>query len=379
MNKKEVLEIRKLLSKDDCRLTRICGCYVDGNKEKITDIREAFLSLPEEEMFKYTDLFKKTLSGPVGKNLLNLEFPLKEEQEGGRQAALLALRDSELKDASLVQAFFDQIIQTYLYAENYLILLVHGVYDIPAHTKDHEEQFDASEYVYSFLLCSICPVSLSKEGLCYDAESNSFIDKIRDWMVQRPEIGFLFPAFNDRNTDIHSLLYYTKNPEVLHPEITEELLGCTLPLPAGSQKETFNTVIEDTFGQDCSFELAKTVHENLNALLEGKKEEPEPTPLDKAELRTFLSSCGADNEQLSRFEENFDAEKTADASLLVSNLANTRRFEVKSADVKITVSPTRTDLIETRVLEDGREYIVIPVTDEVEVNGIRIHSRQQNQ
>lgn len=72
MNKKEVLEIRKLLNKDRCCVERICGCYVDGHKEKKLKMKEAFLSLPEEEMFKYIDLFKRTLSGSIGKNLLNL-------------------------------------------------------------------------------------------------------------------------------------------------------------------------------------------------------------------------------------------------------------------------------------------------------------------
>lgn len=390
MNKKEILEIRKLLKKDDTRIDRICGCYVDGNKEKIAVMREAFLSLPEEEMFKYSDLFRKSLSGSLGKNLINMEFPLAEEAEGGKQAGLLALLKSELKDDAAADAFFDSVIRTYLYAENYLILLVHGVYDVPGHASDLTEMEDASEEVYSFLLCCICPVSLDKPGLCYDPASNSFIDRELERMVQMPETAFLYPAFNDRGSDIHSLLYYTKNSELLHPEIIGDLLGCSLPLPAGGQKAAFNSVMEETFGEACDFEKAKTIHENLNALLEGKKEEPEPTPLDKADLKRFLADCGAEQEALEHFEESFrttlagssdagpDEDHICDTRLMAGNLASTRNFEVKSPDVKITVSASRTDLIETRMI-DGREYIVIPVTDEVEVNGIRIRqSRIKN-
>lgn len=376
MNKKEVAEIKKLVSKDNCRLDRICTCYVDGHKQKISSMREAYLSIPEEEMFKYSEIFKKTLSGTIGKNLLNLDFPLAEE-EGGRQTALLRLRDSELKDPELVDRFFDQFIDTYLYAENYLMLLVHGSYDIPAKTTDQNDLFDASDYVYSFLLFSVCPVSLSKEGLCYDAASNSFIDKAQDWMVQKPEAGFLFPAFNDRNTDIHSLLYYTKNPEVLHPELTQDMLGVQLPLAAGDQKDTFNTVIEETFGEDCNFDLAKTVHAHLNAMLEGKKEDPEPAWLDKPSLKNFLAGCGADEEQLAHFEQTFPDDKPEEDRFLASNVASTRRFEVKSPDVRISVSPERTDLLETRTI-DGRQCLAIPLTDDVEVNGIRIRTVEKS-
>lgn len=371
MNKKEVLEIRKLFGKDNCRIERICGCYVDGHKEKKLEMKEAFLSLPDEEMFKYIDIFKKTLSGTIGKNLLNLEFPLDEEMPGGCQQALLALRDSELRDPEMLDAFYDKIISTYLYPENYLILLIHGSYDIPSRSSDNQEMFDASDYVYQFLLCSICPVNLSKPGLCYDAGSNAFIDKIQDWMVQMPDLGFLFPAFNDRNTDLHSLLYYSRNPELLHPEITEDLLGCSLPLPARDQKTTFNSVVEETFGESCGFEVARTIHENLNQLLEEKKEDPEPLELDKADVRRLLADCGAAEEQLQHFEEEYEAQTGGHEGFMAANLASTRKFEIKTPDVTVNVSPERTDLVETRIL-DGIECLVIPLTDEVEVNGIRI-------
>ncbi len=372
MNKKEVIEIKKLFKPDDCRVERICGCYVDGHKNKVAVMKEAFLSLPDEEVHKYTDLFKKTLSGQIGKNLLNLEFPLAEETaEGGHQRELLLLRDSELKNEELIDAFYDKVINTYLYAENYLILLMYGNYDVPGQGSAHDEMFDASEYVYSFLLCSICPVSLDKAGLMYDAERQSFVDKIQDWMVQMPEIGFLFPAFNDRNTDIHSLLYYSKNPEILHPEITDDLLGVRLPMTAGDQKSTFDEIIEETFHEQCDFDIAKTVHRNINALLEGKKEEPEPTPLDKYEIKRFLEECGAGEEQLQNFDQKFEARLEAEGGLLASNIASPSKFEVKSEDVKISVSSARTDLIETRII-DGIEYIMIPVSEDLEVNGIKI-------
>ena len=283
MNKKEVSEIKKQFTPANCAITRICGCYVNGEKEKKSTFKEAFLSLPEEEMFKYFDILRKTLSGSIGKNLMNMEFPLDTEMEGGTQEFLLRLRNSRLTDDVLLDAFYDRIIESYDYAEHYLILLIHAAYDVPGKSSDNAEMFDASDEVYDYILCSICPVNLSKPGLSYDTEQNNFHDRIRDWIVEMPDLGFLFPAFNDRSSDIHNILYYSKKPENLHFELVDSLLGCRLPLSAGGQKETFNALIEETLGEECSYEIVKAIHENLNELIEEQKESPVPAELDKDE------------------------------------------------------------------------------------------------
>ena len=198
MNKKEISEIKKQFTPENCSLTRICGCYVDGEKNKKTELKEAFLSLSEEEMFKYFEIFRKSLSGTIGKNLMNMEFPLEQETEGGTQHFLMKLRESKLTDDALVESFYDKIIENYDYPENYYIILIHGVYDIPGKSSDGAEMFDASDEIYEHIMCCICPVKLSKAGLCYNAETNSIQDRIRDWIVELPDVAFLFPQFNDR-------------------------------------------------------------------------------------------------------------------------------------------------------------------------------------
>ena len=59
MNKKEANELKKLFTPAGCALTRICGCYVDAEKNKKTELKEAFLSLQEEEAFKYFTIFAR--------------------------------------------------------------------------------------------------------------------------------------------------------------------------------------------------------------------------------------------------------------------------------------------------------------------------------
>ena len=342
---------------------------MDGEKEKKTRIKEAFLSLPEEEMFKYFDIFRKCLSGTVGKNLLNMEFPLETEAEGGTQEFLLKLRDSRLTDDKMLEEFYDKVIACYDYAENYLILLIHAAYDIPGKSSDGSEMFDASDEVYDYVLCSICPVKLSKPGLSYHAEENSFHERTRDWVVELPADGFLFPAFNDRSTDIHSLLYYSKNAKELREDFVRDLLGCTLPLPAPAQKETFNLLVEETLGEECSYETVKNIHENLHELVQQNAENPEPLTLDKAEVKYLFEKSGVEEEKLEDFDAYFEAAAGEKSGLLASNIADTRKFEIKTPEVSIQVSPDYMDLVETRII-DGRKCIVIGVDDQVEINGI---------
>ena len=369
MNKKEVTEIKKQFTPNNCAITRICGCYVDGDKEKKATFKDAFLSLPEEEMFKYFDLFRKALSGTIGKNLLNMEFPLSTEEEGGTQEALLKLRDSRLTDDHLLDEFYTRVIDSYDYAENYLILLVHAVYDIPGKSSDGSEMFDASDEVYDYIHCIFCPVKLSKPALSYYADENNFHERIRDWIVEMPDAGFLFPAFNDRSSDIHGLLYYSKNAENLDNGLTDNLLGCVPPLTAGNQKEAFRILIEETLADTCSYDVVKNIHENLNELIEQHADNPEPLELDKAEVKYLFQKSGVESEQMETFDQQFDAAAGEHATLLASNVANTKKFEIKTAEITISVSPEFADLVETRVI-DGRTCIVIGVDDHVEINGI---------
>lgn len=371
MNKKEISEIKKQFTPSNCSITRICGCYVDGEKEKKAEMKEAFLSLPEEEMFKYFEIFRKNLSGALGKNLLNMEFPLASEKEGGAHAFLMELRASRLTDETLLEEFYDKIIAGYDYTGSFLILLIHAAYDIPGKSSDGQEMFDASDEVYEYLLCSICPVKLTKPGLCYNAEQGTIQNRVRDWLVELPDTGFLFPAFNDRSTDIHSLLFYSKNADLLQSRLAEDVLGCTLPMSAGSQKETFNALIEESLGEDCGYEVVKNIHEKLNEMLEEKREDPEPLVLNQAEVCTLLSESGASPEKIALFEAQYSETAGEHTSILASNIANTRKFEIRTPDVVIQVSPDRADLVETRII-DGRQCLIIPMDEHVEVNGITL-------
>lgn len=371
MNKKEVLEIRKQFTPENCAITRICGCYVDYEKTKRLQTKTAFLSMPEEEEFKYFDLFRKTLSGKIGRNLLNLEILLEEEMPGGAQEFLLQLRDSKLQDDMLLEEFYDKVIENYICAGNYYIVLIHAMYDIPGRASDQTELYDASEEVYEYLLCSICPVELSKAGLCYDKEENLITERRREWEVGAPVKGFLFPAFNDRNTDIHAALYYTKKTEELQEQLTQALFGVNIPLSAEAQKSMFQKILGNVLENRAGYSIVMDVYDRLYELLEDWKDDPDPVTVGKHELRRILENSGAAEEMAERFEKEYEEFIGRDTLLQVSNLVSPKGITIKTADATIRLEPSRMDMLEPTDLH-GMKCLAVNADGLVEMNGISV-------
>ena len=373
MTRKELNEIKSQYTLEDCGILRLCGCYVDGERNKITQFNENFLNLPEEEKHKYFDIFKKTLSGTPGKNLVDMKFNVDAYADEGARTFLMNLRDSGLKDDRLLDEFYDRIINNYSYVGNYLILLINQVYDIPAVTTDNIEMDDASDEVYSYILCSICHVNLSKPGLGYDEEDNNFHDKKQNHMVDVPDVGFLFPAFNKRSADEDMTLFYTKDVSEFEDGLIDCLLDCAVPLPAKQQKETFTSLVNEALGEEADLEIVKNIHENLEQIIEEKKQESSaPVMLDKTEMKDLLEKSGVKEEKLENFEEHFEMAAGEHGKLVASNVSSGKKFEVKTPDVVIKINSDKTDIVSTQVI-DGRQCLVIQIDERLEVNGISVN------
>ena len=373
MTRKELNEIKSQYTLEDCGILRLCGCYVDGERNKITQFNENFLNLPEEEKHKYFDIFKKTLSGTPGKNLVDMKFNVDAYADEGARTFLMNLRDSGLKDDILLNEFYDRIINNYSYVGNYLILLINQVYDIPAVTTDNIEMDDASDEVYSYILCSICHVNLSKPGLGYDEEDNNFHDKKQNHMVDVPDVGFLFPAFNKRSADEDMTLFYTKDVSEFEDGLIDCLLDCAVPLPAKQQKETFTSLVNEALGEEADLQVVKNIHANLEQIIEEKKQEsPAPVMLDKTEMKDLLEKSGVKEEKLENFEEHFEMAAGEHGKLVASNVSSGKKFEVKTPDVVIKINSDKTDIVSTQVI-DGRQCLVIQIDERLEVNGISVN------
>lgn len=378
MISREISEIKRQFDPKNCAISRLCGCYVDHEKNIKYQVNRSFLSLEEEEAFKYFEIFKRTLTGTLGKKLINMDFPLKQEEPGGTQEFLYRLRESKLNDEALIDLFYKRIVENFDYGENYYIILIHGTYDVPGKTTDGIEMFDASDNIYEYILCSICPVNMSKAGLSYDVDQNAIVGRTRDWVVELPMKGFLFPAFNDRTADIHQALYYTSKTEELQPKLIEELLGSDIPLSAKNQKATFNEVISTVLEDECNLETVKCIHEHLQEMAEANKLEPEPLELDKYDVRLLLEESGVSPEKVEKAEEVFETVAGERRRLMGANIVQKNKFSIEMPDVTIKVSADRTDLVETRVIDD-RKCIVIPINDHVEVNGLELDMSEKTE
>jgi hypothetical protein len=373
MNEKEISEIRRRFRPDKSNITRIRGCYVNEQREIVTEFSQSLGLMQQEEAEELLAILKKTLSGTIGKNLIDIEFATRQVLEGEEHKLLMALRDSSLEDDEAIREFYGRVIQALNIEGNYLILLACDKYDVPYYAKDGEKQEDSSE-VYSYFLCSICPVKLTKPALGYYASDNTFRNITSDWIVSAPELGFLFPAFDDRSANIYNALYYSRNIAENHAEFVDAVFKTEVPMPAAEQKETFQSILGETIADDCNLEVVQTVHGELSGMIEEHKtnKEKEPLVISKETVKGVLKSCGVPETRVTAFEEKYDDAFGADTEISPRNIIDTKQFELRTPDVTIRVNPERSDLVDTRVI-DGVKYILIRADEGVEVNGVNIH------
>ena len=373
MNEREVAEIGRRFRQDRSGISHVRGCYVNENREIVSQFDQSLGVLTQEENEKLLTLLRRTLTGTLGKNLLDITFTTQQVVHGAEHKRLMDLRASELRDEEAVAALFQAVIQSVSLEGNYMILLAHDAYDVPYRGKDGEEQEDASSEVFSYLICAICPVKLTKPALSYQVQEGVFCTKTADWVVAPPALGFLFPAFDDRSANIYDALYYTKDIQDVQEALVASVFGAPAPMPAAAQQESFRAVLGEALEEDCCLQVVQAVHDQLCGLMEDHKEsrDPEPLTIGKGEVRQALAANGVSQAHIQTFEQQYDEAFGADAQLSPRNLVDPKKIEVKTADVTIKVSPDRGDLIETRIL-NGVKYILVRVEEGVEVNGVPV-------
>lgn len=357
MNKKEVLELKRRFKKEAATFTRVCGCYVDGNHNKVCKFGNTFLNLEEDEFYKYLEIANKTLSGTIGNNLLELKFPIEEEEVGGRQHILMALRASKLEDENLLDTFYDLVIDTYDHAGNYLIVLFHDAYDVMSRTSDNNN-LDESEEVYEYLICAICPVDLSKPGLGFLEDEHRIGPRVRDWVVGAVDTAFLFPAFNDRSTDIHSTLFYTKNTKEPHSEFMANGLGCGIERTATEQKMAFHSIVRNVLGaedehtDDVLLDLQQNLSDMIGEYAETHDDDEDVFLLDKEVVTKLLADSEISEEKAAKIEKSVDeafgekppaAENVIDSKALVQNELRVEKMALEDQVGTLTVQLTEKD------------------------------------
>lgn len=374
MNNKEIGEIRRHLRRDRSNMPAIYGCYVNDNKEIISQFRQSLGIMPENEAEKYFTLLKRVLSGTIGKNLIDITFRTAQVADSPEHKRLMGLRETGLKDEAMLEEFYKRLIETVSLGGSYLILLGCDCYDVPFKNKDGESQKDNSDEVYTYIICAICPVKQTKATLHYVPEEKQFHDGAMNQIVSAPEMGFLFPAFDDRATNIYNALYYTHNIKESHEDFVTAVFNAPIPKPAAEQKKSFEALLTTSLDDECNLDVVQTVHDQICQRIEFHKESkvPEPLLISKEEVKEVLAACGVTEPHIAKFSVDYDEAFGFEAQLHPKNIIDDRHFEIHTPDVSIKVAPERSDLIETRVI-GGVKYILINAEENVEVNGVNIH------
>ncbi|MBR5108948.1 MAG: DUF4317 domain-containing protein [Clostridia bacterium] len=374
MNKKDIAEIKRRFNLEHNNITCIRGCYVNDQGQVISSFTRSLVGMAQEEAEKYLAIFKRTLSGNQGQNLLDIDFDPEAMESSPEYRLLTDLKNTALKDDEAVESFFQQIIGSLQPEDHYLILLMHDGYDIPYRSKEDDSGMaDMGTEVFHYILCSVCPVRLTKPSLSYDAGKNDFRSKESDWIVGAPEMGFLFPAFEERAANVNQALYYTRDTAEGHGDFVNAVFRSALPMPADRQKEIFQSILQETLEEDCSYEVMQAVHEQVMERLEERRQEKNSDPLEitKYDVADVLKECGVSTAHMEAFNDKYDMEFGRQARIPAANITNPKQFEVKTPSVVIKVNSDRTDLVETRFI-DGHRYILIRADEDVEVNGVSV-------
>ena len=374
MNEKEIGEIRRRVRRDRSNMAAIYGCYVNDKKEIVTEYRQSTGIMSENEADRYFGLMKRALSGTIGKNLIDVTFRTAQVASSPEHKLLMDLRACVLKDDDLRKSFFQKIIDTVSMDDGYLILVGCDSYDVPFKSKDAMGANEGSDETYTYILCAICPVKQTKANLHYTAENKEFHDGGISQVATAPALGFLFPAFDNRATNIYNALFYTHDSALAHQEFVDALFNVSMPKPAAEQKKSFEALLASSLENECSMEVVQQVHDQLRQCIELHKESKvkETLLVNKEQVKDALTQCGVSEQHIAKFSVDFDETFGFEAELHPKNIIDNKKFEIKTPDVSIRVAPDRSDLIETRVI-GGVKYILISAEEDVEVNGVSIH------
>ena len=371
MNEREISEIKRILSPTRNAIHSVHGCYVNAEGAIIAKFNQSVALMEESELEKYLGIFKRTLSGGIGKNLINIPFSSEVVLNGEEHKLLMALRENP-DDESLLDSLYSKIGSSYKSEDNYVILLIRNAYDVPKKNKNDDADED-SVGVYTFISCAVCPVKSTKAALTYDSDGKKFVNFGGSNAISAPELGFLFPSFDNRETNIYDTLFYTRSDEETYEELTLALFKNSIKMPAKLQSQTFKTVLAESMESDCSFSLARSVHKQIRDKIEEHKESRDPTPLTLTQttVKDILSNCGVSNEKLTALEQKFTESFGKTAELPPKNIINPSKFELKTPNVTVNVAKGYEDLVDIKVI-NGQKFIVIRADEGVEVNGLNV-------
>ena len=343
MRRKEIAEIRKQFCLEKCNVTRIDTSLITQG-EITTRQQQTFLNMDDDDLLKYLGIFKKTLSGKLGKNLLNLKFRAPEPEMSW--GFLQQIRDSGLKDEDLIVLATESIKKNLDVKNNWYIIWIRGIYDVPQRAKDGAELED-SEDVYDYIMCCVCPMKLTKAALGYNEEKDQINSRRRDWAVENP----------------NALLYYTKNPDSPNEELIKTL-GLRPIVPPRIQQENFWCGAREIMKENWGFNTVMSILDGINETISEDGYIDQESKLTVSDIKSIMRDAGAAEEELEKLKA-VPSEECPNAELLT----NSQKIEITARDITITLAPENSGAVR---LEDinGEQWIFVKAEGDIQINGV---------
>lgn len=377
MNQRDTAELKRRLNPEKRNPSVICGCYTDHIGNPLSFFEMPIYMLREQENEKYMEIFRKVLSGQIGQNLSPVAFPPENDD------LLLRVRNSALKDETVLREFFDRLIagiraehpdmqsvEDAQNADNWLILVLYDDMDVRQRDPNEEVDHENSDRAFSYFLCAVCPVKQEKPALRYVPSESLFRDRVLEWLAGAPALGFLFPLYEGGAADVNAMLFFTKEKKDAHEAFLKAAFNVEAVMPAAEQTDNFQALLAQALGTECSLNVVQEMHEAVSELIEEqqKDKDAEPLMLSKQDVARVLTEAGVSEERTEAFRQGFDATFGANTALPAVNIVAPKQFKVDLPSVSIKVDPKQADLLETRVI-DGRSYLLIPIEGDIAVNG----------
>lgn len=370
MNKKEIAEIKKNFS-DDCgyfTVGHVLSAFVDSEKNIKYKSNRLYNTLPAEESELILIILKKVLSGQIGKNLLEYQFPNEAYEEGGSQHMLYSVMKSKFTDEEMTDKFLNTIVEKMEYVSTYAIFSAHCTYNVLKKNKN-DDFGEEADLEYNFVITAICPVNIRMDGLIYNDETNEIVKKpSSDRIVELPSDGFLFPVFSDRTPDVNGVMYYTKNAKKPNTSIVDELLGCEFVMSCQSEKATFHSILNNVVADELDYSMITTVNEKIQEIVDQNSHETEIPTIDKNRLSSILWESGVSQEKLEHLPKVYET-ALGDKTLTAVNLVD-KKTVVTVPSITVNIGKDGVGKVRTQVIE-GKKCLVIDLEDpEVEINGL---------
>lgn len=377
MNPKDLAELKRRLNPDKRNPSVICGYYVDHVGSPITAFELNVGTLFEQENERYMSLFRRVLSGQIGQNLIPIGF----EPDNPDYETLLRVRAGALNDGEANQRLFARLIagiqaehpdtqsvEEAQKADNWLILLMNDTMDVRRRNSNDEIDYENSDGSFNYILCAVCPVKQDKTALRYDAQDGLFRERLAEWIVGNPALGFLFPLYEGGAADVNTILFYSRDQHDAHGRFLEAAFNVQAIMPASEQTDTFQTVLAQSLGTDCSLEVVQEMHETVSGMIAEQNRDDEPLMLSGQDVARMLTESGVPEEKVEAFRNGYDQVFGAGTVLPAVNVVAPKQFRVDLPSISIKVDPEQADQLETRTI-DGRSYLLIPIDGDISVNG----------